>query len=394
MCVACLARDSTMKRKESRSPAALALPLAAVLAALALAVPARAQSDDDNAMQRATTTAGTPSDVVLVVHGGAGSIEEVDMTDEEAEAYRAKLTEALRAGYEVIQNGGSSLDAVEAAIKPMEASRMFNSGRGAVFTNAGTVEHDASIMEGETRKAGAIAGTKHIAHPIEAARLVMEESPHVMLARQGAEEFALTQGMDLVPNDYFYADERRARFLEDLSSDASSSDGASAADEAGVRARAERAPAHLGTVGAAALDQGGTLAAGTSTGGTSNKRWGRIGDSPIIGAGSYADNETAAVSSTGWGEYFIRGVVPHDIASMMRYGDASLAKAARTVINEKLPEIGDGQGSGGVIALDAEGNVATPFITPGMFRGWITEEGEVVVRFYGKDQYDGPMDGE
>ena len=383
-----------MKRKESRSPAALALPLAAVLAALALAVPARAQSDDDNAMQRATTTAGTPSDVVLVVHGGAGSIEEVDMTDEEAEAYRAKLTEALRAGYEVIQNGGSSLDAVEAAIKPMEASRMFNSGRGAVFTNAGTVEHDASIMEGETRKAGAVAGTKHIAHPIEAARLVMEESPHVMLARQGAEEFALTQGMDLVPNDYFYADERRARFLEDLSSDASSSDGASAADEAGVRARAERAPAHLGTVGAAALDQGGTLAAGTSTGGTSNKRWGRIGDSPIIGAGSYADNETAAVSSTGWGEYFIRGVVPHDIASMMRYGDASLAKAARTVINEKLPEIGDGQGSGGVIALDAEGNVATPFITPGMFRGWITEEGEVVVRFYGKDRYDGPMDGE
>ncbi|PSQ99811.1 MAG: beta-aspartyl-peptidase [Bacteroidetes bacterium QS_9_68_14] len=340
-----------------------------------------------------------PSNVVMVVHGGAGSIEEVNMTEEEAEAYRAELTEALRAGYAVIRDGGSSLDAVEAAIKPMEESRMFNSGRGGVFTNAGTVEHDASIMEGATRKAGAIAGTKHIAHPIEAARLVMEESPHVMLARQGAEEFALAQGMDLVPNDYFYTDERRARFLEGLSSDASTE---KAPDEdAGVRARPERAPEHLGTVGehlgtvgAAAVDQSGTLAAGTSTGGTFNKRWGRIGDSPITGAGSYAENETAAVSSTGWGEYFIRGVVPHDIASMMRYGDASLTEAARTVINEKLPQIGDGQGTGGVIALDVEGNVATPFTTPGMFRGWITEEGEVAVRFYAKDQYDGPMDGE
>lgn len=381
-----------MKRKEKCSVASVALPLAALLAALALAAPARAQSDD-NAMQRATTTAEKPSNIVLVVHGGAGSIEEVNMTDEEAEAYRAALAEALRAGYEVIQNGGSSLDAVEAAIKPMEEARLFNAGRGAVFTNAGTVEHDASIMEGETRNAGAIAGTKHIAHPIEAARLVMEESPHVMLARQGAEEFALSQGMDLVPNDYFYTDERRGRFLEGLSSDASTGE-RSPAEDAGLRARPERAPEHLGTVGAAALDQSGTLAAGTSTGGTSNKRWGRIGDSPIPGAGSYADNETAAISSTGWGEYFIRGVIPHDIASMMRYTDASLTEAARTVINEKLPQIGDGQGSGGVIALDAEGNVATPFITPGMFRGWITEDGEVVVRFYGKDQYDGSMDGE
>ena len=365
--------------------------MASLLLAVALlaAPPAQAQNDEAQTADRMTSGAA-PTDVVMVVHGGAGSIEEVDMTAEEEEDYRTQLAGALRAGYGVISGGGSSLDAIEAAITRLESSPLFNAGRGAVFTSAGMVEHDASIMEGETHNAGAVAGTKHIEHPIEAARLVMEESRHVMLAREGAEEFALAHGMDLVPNSHFYTTERRERFLQSLTSSAASTSG-----PAKERARpAPRRPDHLGTVGAVALDQSGTLAAGTSTGGMSNKRWGRIGDSPIIGAGTYADNETAAISSTGWGEYFIRGAIPHDIASMMRYTDASLQEAARTVIKEKLPQIGDGRGNGGVIALDAEGNAATPFITPGMFRGWVTEDGQVVVRFYGEDVYDGPQDGE
>lgn len=346
-----------------------ALAIAWTAAAVLLAAPVHAQND-----ARATEP---PTNVVMVVHGGAGSIEETDMTTQEEEQYRAKLTEALEAGYAVIQDGGASREAVVEAISLMEHARLFNAGRGAVFTSQGTVEHDASIMEGDTRNAGAVAGTKHIQHPIQAARLVMEESRHVMLAREGAEEFALSQGMELVPNSYFYTPERKERFLRNLTS--------SAAPEIKARPDYRQPRSHLGTVGAVALDQEGTLAAGTSTGGMSNKRWGRIGDSPIIGAGSYADNETAAVSSTGWGEYFIRGVIPHDIASMMRYTGASLQEAARTVILEKLPQIGDGRGSGGVIALDAEGNAAMPFTTPGMFRGYITEEGDVTVRFYGME---------
>jgi beta-aspartyl-peptidase (threonine type) len=369
---------------------ARSLLLAAALltaAALLAALPAHAQENTNAQPGRASTPPERPSNVVLVVHGGAGSIEEVDMTDEEEAAYRTQLAEALRAGYDVIEGGGSSLDAVEAAIQPLEQARLFNAGRGAVFTNAGMVEQDASIMEGDSLKAGAIAGTKHLPHPISAARLVMEESEHVMLARQGAEAFALAQGVDLVPNSYFYTPERRERFLETLTSDASPE----------VKARPERPgpqPDALGTVGAVARDQTGTLAAGTSTGGTSGKRWGRIGDSPIIGAGTYADSQTAGVSATGWGEYFIRGAVAHEVTALMDHTDASVQEAARTVINERLPRLGDGRGSGGVIALDAEGHVATPFITPGMFRGWITEDGTVTVRFYDEDQYDGPQDGE
>ena len=351
--------------------------------AFAQAMPGHAQ---ETARVARTLPEGA-SDVVMVVHGGAGSIEEVDMTEEEEEAYRTQLTNALRAGYEVISEGGSSLDAVEEAIKRMEHSRLFNAGRGAVFTSAGMVEHDASIMEGEHRNAGAIAGTKHIQHPIEAARLVMEASKHVMLAREGAEEFALAQGMDLVPNDYFYTKERRERFLKNLTGRASSG-------EKGTGLEGEPRRDHLGTVGAVALDRDGTLAAGTSTGGMSNKRWGRIGDSPIIGAGTYADNETAAISATGWGEYFIRGAVAHEITALMEHTGASLDEAAHAVIEEQLPQIGDGRGSGGVIALDAEGNAAMPFITPGMFRGWITEEGDVVVRFYEETAYDKASAGE
>jgi beta-aspartyl-peptidase (threonine type) len=324
----------------------------------------------------------------MVVHGGAGSIEEINMTEEEEEAYRTQLAGALQAGYDVISGGGSSVEAIEETITRLERSPLFNAGRGAVFTSAGIVEHDASIMEGSTHNAGAVAGTKHLPSPIEAARLVMEESRHVMLAREGAEEFALAHGVTLVPNSYFYETERRKQFLRSLTSDAAGARVPSNARDAAPR------PDHLGTVGAVARDQTGTLAAGTSTGGMSNKRWGRIGDSPIIGAGTFADDETAAISATGWGEYFIRGAVAHEITALMRYAGTSLYDAAHTVIKERLPEVGDGRGTGGVIALDAEGNAATPFITPGMFRGWITEDGEVVVRFYGEDAYDRVTDGE
>jgi beta-aspartyl-peptidase (threonine type) len=351
---------------------------------------ARAQPQDEQPGGAAPPE--RPSDVVVIVHGGAGSIEEANMTDEEEQAYRTQLASALRAAYDVIEGGGSSLDAVEAAIKPLEDARLFNAGRGGVFTDAGMVEHDASIMEGERRNAGAVAGTKHLPHPIEAARLVMEASEHVMLARQGAEEFALSEGMDLVPNSYFYTPERRERFLESLTSDASPE--VRARPERALPERSEPTPNALGTVGAVARGPGGTLAAGTSTGGTSNKRWGRIGDSPIIGAGTYAENETAGVSATGWGEYFIRGAVAHEVTALMDHAGASVQEAARTVITEQLPQLGDGRGAGGLIALDAEGNAAAPFTSPGMFRGWITEDGAVTVRFYGEEQYDGPQDGE
>lgn len=323
--------------------------------------------------------------VVMGIHGGAGTIAPENMTDEEEQAYHAALDEALQAGYDVLDEGGSSLDAVVAAITTMETSTLFNAGRGAVFTSEGTVEHDASIMEGRNRNAGAVAGVKRIEHPIELARLVMEESRHVMLAREGAETFAQEHGIEMVENEIFHTERRkeqlrRAQEQEDRSS--SSSSGPRMPNEPHGAEGLLQTHEKFGTVGAVAVDQEGNLAAGTSTGGMTNKRFGRIGDSPIIGAGSYADNETCAVSSTGHGEYFIRGVLAHDIASMMRYADYSVEEAARTAIMEKLPTIGEDGGTGGVIALDREGNVAMPFNTSGMYRGFVDEEGNITTRIY------------
>ena len=306
---------------------------------------------------------------VLAIHGGAGVIERGSMTPEREVRYRTALENALRAGYEVIQNGGSALDAVTAAITPLEDSPLFNAGKGAVFTHEETVELDASIMDGATLAAGAVAGVTTVKNPILLARRVMEASPHVLLVGEGAESFADEQGFRAVANDYFYTEHRREALRQAQERERSTS-GALAPPEAWQM---------TGTVGAVALDRNGHLAAATSTGGMTNKRWGRVGDSPIIGAGTYADDETCAVSATGHGEYFIRLAVAHDIAARMRHGGVSLANAAEAVIHGRLTQLG---GTGGVIAIDKDGRVAMPFNTPGMFRGTIDADGNVAVEIY------------
>ena len=285
--------------------------------------------------------------IAIVVHGGAGTILKKNMSDEKEKKCKSKLEEAIRTGYQVLQNGGTSLDAVEQTIMVLEDSPLFNAGKGAVFTHDKRNELDASIMEGSNLKAGAVAGVTHIKNPIRAARAVMEKSEHVLLAREGAEQFARLQQLDSVSPTYFFT-EKRARSLERAIKDEK-----------------------FGTVGCVALDQNGNIAAGTSTGGMTNKKWGRIGDSPIIGAGTYANNKTCGVSSTGWGEYFIRGVVAHDISAMMEYGGKSLKESANHVIHHKLTELG---GTGGIIALDQKGNMAMEFNTEGMYRGYMTED--------------------
>ncbi|HET6567242.1 MAG TPA: isoaspartyl peptidase/L-asparaginase [Rhodothermales bacterium] len=320
-------------------------------------------------------TASDASPISIVIHGGAGSIRPGQMTPEQEQAYRDKLTEALKAGYSVLQQNRSSLDAVEAAIQVMEASPLFNAGVGAVLTNTGTVEMDASIMDGRTHQAGAVARIMHVKSPIALARLVMEDSPHVMMVGDGAEAFAKEHGIELVPNEYFQTD-RRKRQLQQMQE-----------EEEEKGATGMRFPENpevggmskFGTVGAVALDRAGNLAAATSTGGMMNKRFGRVGDSPIIGAGTYADNETCGVSSTGYGEYFMRGVIAYDISAMMRYAGLPLAEAANAVIHGKLTQAG---GTGGVIAMDRQGHIVTPFNTDGMFRAYIDTAGNTVVKMY------------
>lgn len=308
----------------------------------------------------------------LAIHGGAGTILKQNMTPELERAYLDTLTIALRAGHHVLIAGGSSVDAVEAAIKVLEDSPLFNAGKGAVYTDAGTVELDAAIMDGAKPAAGAVAALKHIRNPISLARLVMEKSPHVMLVGEGAELFAKTQHMDFVDQSYFKT-ERRSRQYEEAKQ---RPDTAHPPGSASLMVIDEH---KFGTVGAVALDQHGNLAAGTSTGGTFLKMWGRVGDSPIIGAGTYADNASCAVSATGIGEYFIRNVVAADISARMKYGHASLHDAAEEVVMRKLAAQ---HGDGGVIAIDAHGHVAMPFNTSGMYRGYITSDGHVVVKIF------------
>ncbi|HUP01353.1 MAG TPA: isoaspartyl peptidase/L-asparaginase [Gemmatimonadota bacterium] len=323
-------------------------------------------------------------DWVLVIHGGAGTIRREDMTPERERAYREAMTEALSAGAAVLEGGGPGLDAVETAIRVMEDSPLFNAGKGAVFTNSGANELDASIMDGATGKAGAVTGVRHVKNPISLARLVMEESVHVMLAREGAEEFALEQGVELVPAQYFYT-ESRWRALEREREQERESAAGGAPSDSGVSGSSRNGSldaedGKFGTVGAVALDLAGNLAAGTSTGGMTNKRWGRIGDSPIIGAGTYADNEMGcAVSSTGHGEFFIRNVVAYDICARKHYHGIPLADAADQVVMEDLVAQ---EADGGVIALDAEGNLALPFNTAGMYRGWIAAGTDPVIEFF------------
>lgn len=316
-----------------------------------------------------------PSRGVLVIHGGAGSIARENLSAASEAAYREMLEEALRAGYDALQNGRSSLDAVVAAIMIMEDSPLFNSGRGAVLTSEGTAELDASIMEGSELSAGAVASVKHAKNPITLARAVMEQSPYVLLAGDGADAFARSIGVEVVPNEYFRTDrrlEQYERYKQRESDD--TGDAGGRIDDLESR--------KYGTVGAAAIDRDGNLAAGTSTGGTSYKKWGRVGDSPIIGAGTYADNATCAISATGTGEYFIRAAVAFRISALMQYAGLSLPESAASVIHGTLTQMG---GDGGVIGLDREGNVTMTFNTAGMFRGYIDETGNVHVAMYGDE---------
>lgn len=320
--------------------------------------------------------------VVLVIHGGAGTILKKNMTPEKEEAYQVKLTEALNAGYEVLKEGGSSILAVQAAINVMEDSPLFNAGKGAVYTNKETQEMDASIMEGSTKNAGAIAGVSTIKNPINAAIAVMEKSDHVLLCGDGAEEFAGKNGIEIVDSSYFKSDVRlmqlkRVQEQEKAILDHDGDQGSvnSSETEFNIDYIEDK---KFGTVGAVALDLNGNLAAGTSTGGMTNKRYNRVGDSPIIGAGTYADNETCGVSCTGHGEFFIRKVVAYDLAALMAYKNLSVSEAGAEVIR-KQDEIG---GKGGLIALDKKGNVTMPFNTEGMYRGYVTESGKIVVAIY------------
>ncbi len=300
----------------------------------------------------------------LAIHGGAGTLPRAEMTAENEARYRAGLSAALAAGYAVLESGGSSLEAVTRAVVALEDFPLFNAGRGAVFTHDGQNELDASIMEGATRKAGAVCGLAHVKNPIELARAVMEHSEYVMLSGAGAEEFALTRGVALVPRSYFYT-EARWRQLERMRS-----------GESGL---SPLTISHVGTVGAVAADANGHLAAATSTGGMTGKRFGRIGDSPIIGAGTYADDRACAVSATGHGEVFIRLSVAHEICARVRLGAVTLAEAVRSVVLEELPAEG---GEGGVIAIDRDGRIVMEFNSEGMFRACRVAGGEPVIEVY------------
>ncbi len=297
----------------------------------------------------------------MVIHGGAGTIERSTMTPEKEKAYRAGLAQSLLAGYAVLEGGGSSLDAIQAAIHVLEDDPLFNAGKGAVFTHEGTNELDSSIMNGKTLAAGAVAGVKHVRNPISLARMVMEKSPHVMLTGEGAEAFAKKMGVTLVDQKYFYTEERWQALQKVKGTPAPLSD-----------------KDRHGTVGAVARDKAGNLAAGTSTGGMTNKQFGRVGDAPIIGAGTYANNETCAVSCTGDGEYFIRAAVAHTVSDLMNYKGLPLEEAAETAL-ENAKKLG---GTGGLIALDKNGNFAMPFNTSGMYRGRVGPDGKVTVEIY------------
>ena len=314
-----------------------------------------------------------PDPVVLVVHGGAGTITEATITDAQEATIRASLEAALRAGHAALADGRPALDAVVDAIALLEDAPEYNAGRGGVFAADGTVRHDASIMDGASGQAGASSNTQHVRHPIRLARAVMEASPHVLLTAGGAEEFALGQGLEMVPNTYFHTARRRAA-LERVQARERDAMGA-------AEAPAPEPWQMRGTVGAVALDAAGHLAAGTSTGGMTNKKWGRVGDSPIIGAGTYASDATCGVSATGHGEFFIRLAIAHDIAARAAYLGETCAEAAAHVIGTTLTEAG---GTGGVIVLDAGGEAAMPFNTEGMYRGTITRSGVVTTALYGE----------
>ncbi len=314
--------------------------------------------------------------VVLVIHGGAGTILKKHMTAEKEKAYREALTESLTKGFEVIKKGGESEEAVIEAIKVMEDSPLFNAGKGAVFTHEGKNEMDASLMLGHTMQAGAVAGVTTIKNPITAAKTVLRNSAHVMMVGKGAEEFAQKQGLELVDPSYFKTKERWNSLQKVIEKD---KDKMELDHDAKTQAYVpfNFVDEKFGTVGAVALDQKGHIAAGTSTGGMTNKRFGRVGDSPIIGAGTYANSEVG-ISSTGWGEYFIKAVAAYDVAALMEYKKLSSKQAGDKVI-KKIGQLG---GDGGMIILDKNGQASFPFNTAGMYRGSITQSGKITIKIY------------
>ena len=316
------------------------------------------------------------NEFAIIIHGGAGVILKKNMTPKKEAAYKAKLKEAITVGYDILKNGGTSLDAVEKTIHVLENSPLFNAGKGAVFTNAETNEMDASIMTGNDLNAGAVAGVTNVKNPISAARKVMTNSNHVLLSGKGASVFAKEQGLEIVDPSYFYT-ERRFKSLQRIKdkeeTELDHNDKKAAFYDADIK------NSKFGTVGCVALDKNGNITAGTSTGGMTNKRWNRIGDSPIIGSGTYANNKTCGVSSTGWGEYFIRGQVAYDISAQMEYQNKTLKEATTDVIQNKLTKLG---GTGGVVALDKNGNMSFEFNTPGMFRASKNDKGELEIKIY------------
>ena len=290
----------------------------------------------------------------IVIHGGAGTVLRENTPKELQDKYEDKLREALEVGYSILKNGGKSIDAVEETIKILEDSELFNAGRGSVLTNEETVEMDASIMTGQDLNAGAVATLKIIKNPISAARAVMEKSKHVFLSGKGAENFAKDVGLETISNDYFITESQlnQIKRIKDNK---------------------------YGTVGCVAIDKSGNITAGTSTGGMMNKKWNRIGDVPVIGAGTYANNKTCGISATGWGEYFIRNVVAYDISAMMEYQNKNLKDAARISIHDKVGNMG---ATGGVIGIDKNGNVMMEFNSPGMYRGYKTSNSDFIVKMF------------
>ena len=335
----------------------------------------------------AQTTSPAKGRFVLVIHGGAGTILKSQMTPEKEKAYTDALNEALEKGSAILSKGGSALDAVEVSVRVLEDNPLFNAGKGAVFTNEGTNELDAAIMSGKTLEAGSVAGVTTIKNPISAARAVMEKSPHVMMVGKGAEQFAKQQGLEIVDPSYFYTENRWQGLQKAKQEDSLQQTSKDTIKQTHAFSEFLYSPPYgglvgkYGTVGAVALDQHGNLAAATSTGGMTNKKFGRVGDAPIIGAGTYANNKTVAISGTGWGEFFIRLVMAKSISDMIEFGKIKLKAAADEMIMKRLPALG---GDGGLIAVDKDGNIAMPFCTEGMYRGYVKEEGKKVVEIYKK----------
>jgi len=327
-----------------------------------------------------SATESKESPIAIVIHGGAGTIQRELMSDEMERRYRGVLAKAIESGYQILKNDGSSTEAVIATITILEDSPLFNAGHGAVFNHDGNIELDASIMQGSDLNAGAVAAVSRVKNPITLALAVLEHSPHVMLVGEGAEMFAKQQGIALVPNQYFKTERRRLQLEEILAKEKGVS--LSKTTPNALLAAYRFDEKKLGTVGAVAIDKNGDIAAGTSTGGMTNKRFGRVGDVPVIGAGTYADNNSCGISATGHGEYFIRASVAHDICARMEYKGVSLQQAQDEVVQGKLVKM---NGSGGVIGVDKDANVAFSFNSLGMYRASINKDGVRQIKIFKDD---------